>query len=150
MKTWIPNKELYDELLDLNKDQKVSSNSQIRVAYQFPIKVTLAGNKTEVIPYTFEDALAYENLELFKEMVGTGLIKKFNEIFSEKTDAQEISEALFEAFRKGDKAKFALELLYLEEPEKFNVPTYIKEGLEWLKEKLHAKQNDLTIIVEEK
>lgn len=150
LKTWIPNKELYDELLDLNKDQKVSSNSQIRVAYQFPIKVTLAGNKTEVIPYTFEDALAYENLELFKEMVGTGLIKKFNEIFSEKTDAQEISEALFEAFRKGDKAKFALELLYLEEPEKFNVPTYIKEGLEWLKEKLHAKQNDLTIIVEEK
>jgi predicted ATP-dependent endonuclease of OLD family len=150
LKTWIPNKELYDELLDLNKDQKVSSNSQIRVAYQFPIKVTLAGNKTEVIPYTFEDALAYENLELFKKMVGTGLIKKFNEIFSEKTDAQEISEALFEAFRKGDKAKFALELLYLEEPEKFNVPTYIKEGLEWLKEKLHAKQNDLTIIVEEK
>ena len=151
LKTWIPNKELYDELLDLKKEQKTSTDFPIRVAYQFPIKVTLKNTQTEVIPYTFEDALAYENLELFKEISGaTGLIKKFKEIFSEETDTQKISEALFDAFRKGDKAKFALELLYLEEPEKFNVPTYIKEGLEWLKEKLHAKQNDLTIIVEEK
>lgn len=151
LKTWIPNKELYDELLDLKKEQKTSTDFPIRVAYQFPIKVTLKNTQIEVIPYTFEDALAYENLELFKEMSGaTGLIKKFKEIFSEETDTQKISEALFDAFRKGDKAKFALDLLYLEEPKKFNVPTYIQEGLEWLKEKLHAKQNDLIIKVEEK
>lgn len=151
LKTWIPNKELYDELLDLKKEQKTSTDFPIRVAYQFPIKVTLKNTQTEVIPYTFEDALAYENLELFKEISGaTGLIKKFKEIFSEETDTQKISEALFDAFRKGDKAKFALDLLYLEEPKKFNVPTYIQEGLEWLKEKLHAKQTDLIIKVEEK
>lgn len=148
LKTWIPNKESYDDLLDLTEDQKTSADLPVRVAYQFPIKVTLDNSEAEVIPYTFEDALAYENIELFKGMNGTGLIKKFNKIFSEKTDAKEISEELFKAFRSGDKAKFALDLLFLEEPEKFKVPTYINEGLEWLKAKLHERQNDLTIKVE--
>jgi len=149
LKTWLPNKELYDELLDLKEDQKISIKFPIRVAYQFPIKVTLNNIETEVIPYTFEDALAYENIELFKKISGTGLIKKFNSIFSTKTDAKEINRELFTAFRNGDKAKFALDLLYLEEPEKFNVPTYIKEGLEWLKNKLLTRQDDLTIKVGE-
>lgn len=149
LKTWLPNKDLYDDLLDLGEDQKISADFLVRVAYQFPINVTLDGTETEVIPYTFEDALAYENIELFKGMDGTGLIKKFNKTFSEKTDAKEISEELFEAFRSGDKAKFALDLLYLEEPERFKVPTYINEGLEWLKAKLHARQNELTVKVEE-
>lgn len=152
LKTWLPNKGLYDELLDLKEDQKISTKFPIRVAYQFPIEVTFNDIKTEVIPYTFEDALAYENIELFKKISGTGLIKKFNDIFStktEKTHAKEINSELFKAIRNGDKAKFALELLYLEEPEKFNVPTYIKEGLEWLKNKLLIRQDDLTIKVGE-
>lgn len=149
LKTWLPNKESYDDLLDLPEEQKISTTFPIRVAYQYPMRVILDKTEVEVIPYTFEDALAYENIELFKGISGTGLIKKFKEIFSKKTDIQKISEELFQGFRNGDKAKFALDLLYYEEPEKFKVPTYINEGLEWLKAKLYAKQNDLTIKVEE-
>ncbi len=148
LKTWLPTKESYDDLLDLKEDKKISADFPVRVAYQFPITITLGNTETEVIPYTFEDALAYENIELFKKISGTGLIKKFKNIFSNKTDVEEISEELFKAFRSGDKAKFALDLLLQEDPEKFKVPTYINEGLEWLKIKLHERQNELTVKVE--
>ena len=40
----------------------------------------------------------------------------------------------------GDKAAFALDLLFLTEPEKLKVPKYIEEGLNWLQEKLFKSQ----------
>lgn len=146
LKTWIPKLQSYDDLLDLSKNKKISQDLPVRVAYQFPIRIRLNEEEEEVIPYTFEDALVFENIELFKSLTsGTGLVKKFNIFLNEKNNVKELSNKFFEAFRKGDKAKFALDLLYIEDPEKLNVPIYIKEGLEWLVEKLLVKLNDSMI-----
>ena len=57
--------------------------------------------------------------------------------------AADFGAAMFEALRKGDKAKFALELLYLKEPKELKVPTYIHEGLSWLQDQLERKQKDV-------
>ena len=36
------------------------------------------------------------------------------------------------------KAEFALDLLFLEDPKKFDIPGYINDGLVWLESKLHS------------
>ena len=101
--------------------------------------------KQEAIPYTFEDALVFDNLNLFKVLDGSGLINKFKEAISTKTNANDLGKEMFKALRKGDKAKFALELLYLKDPEELKVPTYIHQGLSWLQGQLERKQKDIIL-----
>jgi hypothetical protein len=48
-----------------------------------------------------------------------------------------------EAIGDGDKAEFALELLFSDDVEKLNIPAYIEHGLLWLKEQLERKDADL-------
>jgi predicted ATP-dependent endonuclease of OLD family len=146
LRSWLPQKENLNELLSLNKDLKVSNTFPIRVAYQIPINVTFEdtdGKKKveEAIPYTFEDSLVFENFDIFKKLVGKGLLKKMIEAANE-TNVKESCTAMYEALKTGEKAKFALDLLYLEDPLKLKTPLYIKEGLEWLEEKLEIKKAD--------
>jgi predicted ATP-dependent endonuclease of OLD family len=151
LKTWIPEKENIDELLDSDfsvKVKKIDEFSSIRVAYQCPVEVEVKGNKKEeVIPYTFEDTLVFENLELFKGLEGNGLVQKFNEAIKENETAKDLGLAMFNALRNGEKAAFALELFYFEDPAKVKVPTYIHEGLSWLQDQLERKQKDVLLSI---
>ncbi|TCS93294.1 AAA family ATPase [Hazenella coriacea] len=163
LKTWIPVKSDIDELLDLPDEEKVISfdnGFSVRVAYQSPIKVVMnsEGTEVEALPYTFEDALVLENIDLFKVIKGKGLIKKFKDAINNTESISELSEQLFKDLRKGKKAEFALDLIYFEDPNELKVPTYIHEGLTWLKNELPKNQEDVrsinptaeTIVVEEK
>jgi predicted ATP-dependent endonuclease of OLD family len=144
LKSWIPKKETLDELLDLNDDQKISANSLIRVAYQYPLFVHIDEQEKskEAIPYTFEDALVLSNVELFKGMdKSKGLIKKMCDSLSNPSITQASTE-MFEALKTGKKAEMALELIFLKEPKELKIPKYIAEGLEWLQEKLKNKDWD--------
>lgn len=135
----IPKEEAVDKLLGLNPQdkEKVLDGYAIRVAYQTP--VTLDGN-TEVIPTTFEDALVLDNIAFFKNIKdGVGLVRKFkNAVENNKPDA--IGEALLTALKSGSKAQFALDLLFSENPKSIAPPTYIKEGLGWLQNRLIHRQ----------
>ncbi len=106
----------------------------MRLAYQCPVKVTLDATAGEVsiAANTFEDALAYENIDLFKALDGDGLMGKFKEALNLHKTPDALTTAMFEALKTGSKAEFALELLYKKDPEAFKVPTYIRDGLEWL------------------
>ncbi|MDP1728474.1 MAG: AAA family ATPase [Bacteroidota bacterium] len=143
LKDWLPKKVNIDDLFALDKKDKHSTQFPQRVAYQFPLNTTYQDDKgvdkiEEAFPYTFEDALAFENLGIFKSLTGNGMIKKFN-VAANKSNAKESGKAMFEALESGKKAEFALELLYLEEPNKLKVPGYIAEGLDWLNEQLNIK-----------
>ncbi len=148
LKDWLPKEELFDTLLNLNRDDKVSKILPIRIAYQFPMTISIEGNDREVIPYTFEDALVYENMELFKNIDGFGMIKKFKTSINDDRSTKALGEEFFEIL-KGDKAKFALDLLYIEDPQKLKIPTYIEEGMQWLNEKLQERQASLSITAKE-
>ncbi|HDY67280.1 MAG TPA: ATP-dependent endonuclease [Candidatus Scalindua sp.] len=144
LKSWLPKIEDLNGLLDLTEGKKLSENSLVRVAYQCPFNVSLndGGEKEEVVPYTFEDALVLSNIQLFKEMNNsTGLIKKMSVALS-KTSLAEAAKAMFDALGDGKKAEMALELLYLKEPKELTPPAYISEGLDWLQEKLKNKYQD--------
>jgi predicted ATP-dependent endonuclease of OLD family len=144
LKSWLPKIEDLNGLLDLTESKKISENSLVRVAYQCPLNVSLddGGEKEEVIPYTFEDALVLSNIQLFKDMnKSTGLIKKMSIALS-KTSLAEAAKDMFDALGDGKKAEMALELLYLKEPKELTPPAYISEGLDWLQEKLKNKGQD--------
>ena len=82
----------------------------MRVAYQTPLAVTLPGaDAPEVaLPYTFEDALVFENLAFFAALQGTGLVRKFRDAIEAGGGTAAIGEQMYLALKTGKKAEFAL------------------------------------------
>ena len=137
---WVPAKKDIDILLDLKPDAKISSNDQIRVAFQINQHISINGSTelVEVHATSFEDSLIYSNIELFKKLKGFGLIKKFKGAIIDSTP-DNIESKVYDVLREskpGDKAAFALDLLFQKDPKELNTPQYIEEGLLWLEEKL--------------
>jgi len=150
LKNWFPQKELVDELIDLKFEQKVKKDGQfysVCVAYQCPVKINLnaESKNEEALSNTFEDALVFENISMFKDLKGSGLIKKFNDAIKIAKSSADLGRIMFEDLKTGKKAEFALEMLDLKRPNQLNVPTYIKEGLSWLQEQVRIKQKEVFI-----
>ncbi|WP_454883516.1 AAA family ATPase [Sphingomonas oryzagri] len=155
LKTWVPGTDDVDTLLDAPVASKIQSQPEdqlfaVRVAYQTPLTVTLPGaDAPEVaLPYTFEDALVFENLAFFAALKGTGLVRKFSDAIETGGGAAAIGEQMYLALKNGKKAEFALDVI---EAEGFNdlvVPRYIAEGLEWLLLQLKKKRVEILPKVE--
>ncbi len=138
--SWHPKKEGLDELVNLKEEEKVSSNSLIRVAYQTKVEINVSDSeeKKDIYPYTFEDSLGFSNWNYFKANTGNGFIKKLNTEFNSEADINIIANNLFEYLKDNSriKAPFALDLLFMEAQEKLKVPEYIDDGLKWVENKL--------------
>lgn len=143
LKGWVPNREDIDDLVATKAEDKVlatpgDSLYAVRVAYQTPLMVTIeAGKAPETAhPYTFEDALVFQNLTFFSTLQGHGLVKKFRDAIAAAGDARTLGGEMFGALRDGKKAEFALDVLMAKDFDKIAVPRYIAEGLEWLRSRL--------------
>ena len=152
LKDWIPGESDLDKLLDAEDETKIKESdrfSLVRVAYQTPIMVKLEeGEKAvEACAYTFEDSFVLENLALFRDVSGTGLVAKFQESIGSATDTADLVTNMYADLKGGDKAKFALDVICEFEPEKLTVPSYIRKGLEWLEEQLKLKDEKITASV---
>lgn len=157
LKTWFDFSKLtLDDILDLPSEKKIKDN--VRVSFQFGIQIKFKprGKVMEAIPYTFEDALALTNLELFKKLSGsTGMVKKMH-LATQKKTLDTCCNEMFKAL-DGEKAKMALDLLFDVDPNELIVPEYIKEGLVWLEGKLEtmsleytrSPENESSVIMEE-
>jgi hypothetical protein len=122
----------------------------VRVAYQTPLTVTLPGTDAPEIalPYTFEDALVFENLAFFAALKGTGLVRKFSDAIEAGGGAAAIGEQMYLALKNGKKAEFALDVIETEGFKDLVVPRYIAEGLEWLLLQLKKKRVEILPKVE--
>lgn len=144
LKDWIGvDSDLLDDVLNLKDKDKTKKN--VRAAYQCEIQIKFGdGEPLSAIPYTFEDAIALTNPDLFKNFAKpTGMLKKMQMAFSETTlDA--CLGALYKAL-KDDKAAMALDLMFCTDPDNLLVPKYIKEGLDWLQEQLEINSTDVLI-----
>ncbi|WP_332733844.1 ATP-dependent endonuclease [Flavihumibacter sp.] len=139
LKYWNPKITDIDQLVKLKSEEKLLADFPVRVAYQ--AEVDLSG--TKVYPYTFEDALVLENIGKFKTITATsGLLKKMVQAATEH-DVSNCAQKAYEAINSesAKKAEFALDVLYFEAPEELKVPTYIKEGLDWLENLLRPIKN---------
>jgi predicted ATP-dependent endonuclease of OLD family len=150
LKTWVPGVEDVDVLMDADaaaKTLRVDGDPlfAVRAAYQMPLVVTAPGDAESetAYPYTFEDALAFENLALFSALDGTGLVRKFRDAITAGGGATAIGERMYRDLKSGKKAEFALDVLEIEKFDDIAVPGYIAEGLEWLLKQLKKKQVEI-------
>lgn len=139
LRQWIPKVESIDKLLELKESDKCFGN--VRIAYQTGVSVKLkkARKAATAYPYTFEDALALTNIDLFTKdnLKCRGMISNFRTILLDSDNIKQCSEDLFMALNSKQKAPFAIDLLYMDEFDDLDTPDYIKEGLKWMKEKLN-------------
>jgi len=84
-----------------------------------------------------------ENVEFFKKQSGAGLVGKLRDLFTTEALPASIAEKLFEEVRNGRKAEFALDIIASPDFLELNVPTYIKEGLDWLETRLQQNQEEV-------
>jgi predicted ATP-dependent endonuclease of OLD family len=150
LKTWVPKLDGVDDLMDIGAEAKTLCVDgdplfAVRVAYQTPLTVTIPGlpEPEAAFPYTFEDALAFENLAFFTTLDGTGLVRKFRDAISAGGCITEIGNDMYLALKSGKKAEFALDVLEVEKFDHIIVPRYIAEGLEWLLKQLKKKQVEI-------
>lgn len=148
LKTWVPKEEALDILLDVKPKDLVLQDKTgftVRVAYQQPIQAKFAAGKpAEALANTFEDALVYENIELFKSMNGTALLGRIRKSLDEAGDLGDLATRLALDLAKGGKAEFAMELLYSAEIDNMVVPAYIDQGLVWLAAQLKRKEDGIS------
>jgi predicted ATP-dependent endonuclease of OLD family len=138
LKSWLPQKEVLQELLLLGKDAKIDNSFPVRVAYQIPLRVAEGSGIVEVYPYTFEDSLVMENRDKLKELKDEKGLMGEMVAACNRANVKDCATAMYDAITKkgAKKAEFALNLLFLKEPSQLKVPEYISEGLEWLGDKL--------------
>jgi len=144
VQNWLPGKVLIDDLMALDGKEKTVDN--VRIAFQTPISVKWNKEKeeyTEICPYTFEDALIFTNLELFRQdgLKKMGTITTIANLLKKNTSAVDLQKAIFAKLEsKGSfkKADFAISLLYKKDFYEIIAPAYIKEGLEWMKKCLDS------------
>ena len=145
---WLPEKRKIDDLLVLDGKDKLKGN--VRIAFQTPITVKWnkdEDNETEICPYTFEDALIFTNLELFRteELKKMGTITTIANLLKKSKSANELQEKIFEKLEiKGgfSKADFAISLLYNDNLiDNLIPPKYIQEGLDWMRTYLDSYEN---------
>lgn len=148
LKTWVPKGEALDVLLDIKPADLVlpdKTGVAVRVAYQQPIQAKFsAGKPAEALANTFEDALVYENIELFKSMNGTALLGRIRTSLDEAGDLGDLAKRLAADLAKGGKAKFAMKLLWSDEIDNMAVPAYIDQGLVWLADQLKRKEDEIS------
>lgn len=150
LKGWLPKLMKVDDLLSASAVQKVDKRDalyQVRVAYQCPVTVRLPGthamNET-ACPYTFEDALAFQNLEFFQKLEGTATTKKFRDAISQSWTAVGLGQRLFDALKSNaKKTELALDVINEEAFDKLIIPNYIEEALTWLEDQLRKKKKDV-------
>ena len=147
IKSWLSGKEQIDDLLALDGKEKLVSN--VRIAFQTPVSVKWDKNKddvTEVCPYTFEDALIFTNLELFRQegLKKMGTIATIANMLKHSNSANELQNEIFKKLESKSgfqKADFAISLLYKDDFVDLVAPLYIQEGLEWMKLYLDSNGN---------
>lgn len=150
LRSWVPKVSEIDTLLDLEPDKRLvafDKLSAVRVAYQLPVMVKISDAQDaveeEALPYTFEDALVFANVSIFRNLDGTGLVRKFKDAIAANTTAADLGASLFNSLKTGKKAEFALDVIALEDPAALTVPNYIAEGLAWLESQLRKRQMEV-------
>jgi hypothetical protein len=150
LKTWVPALDDIDALIGAKPAAKTITDAgdtlfAVRAAYQTPVEVTMPGAaaKETAYPYTFEDALVFENVDFFAGFAGPGLNAKFRTAIANGGGATAVGASMYNALKDGKKAEFALEVLMADAFNNLKVPQYIAEGLEWLQEQMKKKQVEI-------
>lgn len=147
LKSWIPKKTIIKDLIACNYNEKFDGDN-IRVCFQIP--ETDNGFEIGYCARSLEEAIINKNISFFKDKYSieeNGETKEF-EIKSkfELLKNSDMSQSPYELSPTSkDKSTFTFDLIMFDEKEsnkEWEVPLYIKEGLEWLAGMCMFKQNN--------
>ncbi|EQD74236.1 hypothetical protein B1A_04563, partial [mine drainage metagenome] len=116
--------------------------------YQTPASVAVPAGAApeEVLPGTFEDALVFANLAHFSAAKGKGMMGAVVREVAKAASGGALAAGLFKVIGDGDKAGFALGVLYDTDFEALIPPSYIEEGLSWLQERIVKKKHEMLLV----
>lgn len=131
---WLPGRNRIDELLDADDDAKtIAADSfglgAIRVTYPCTVNLELNDEQIERAGRTLEVAFAFDNLDWTQDAANRELRLRVRA----PQDLEDLAQKLHDKVHSSNykKTDFALALLS-KDPESWNVPHYIAEGLIWL------------------
>lgn len=137
---WLPGKLTIEDLRNASESEKthvLKDDAKVRVVYQTERAITWNGATETLCGRTLEEDFGLENPEWSQnpERKSLGLIVKGGAI-----DPTALAKALHEQVsrKKFDKTKFALAVL-TEDENAWHVPTYIRDGLIWLKDEVRIE-----------
>lgn len=141
---WLPGRERIDELLALPPGDKelppgVNGLGAVRVTYPCTVQLNWNGNTINRAGRTLEAAFAFENLDWIQQYGNRDLKLRIRE----PADVADLALRLHNKLHKDSfkKTDFALALLS-KDPEAWNVPQYISDGLQWLETTLGVSEDD--------
>lgn len=143
---WLPSLTRIDELLTASDSSKLAQTEGehpcfVKVTYPCTVELNWNGESINRAGRTLEAAFAYENLEWTQQLENKDLKLRIRNPQNIDDLATKLHNKIHkDSFKKTD---FALALL-TKNPSNWVVPTYIREGLEWLASTLCIQPNDST------
>ncbi|MBF0164811.1 MAG: AAA family ATPase [Magnetococcales bacterium] len=142
LKEWLPAKESIYDLLnatDAEKTQSETGQAVVRVAYQIKRPVTWKPENGKLVGRTLEEMFALENLIWCQDEAQNALKLKIEN--NTQASLENMAKELFERVNSDSfkKTEFALSLI-MKDPNEWQVPHYITEGLQWLEEQLASPE----------
>lgn len=136
LKEWLPKKDKISDLLEATEDEKEGyidggNGAKVRVAYQVGTELIINGKSETLCGRTLEESFGIENFNWCQNGDGKDVGLKLE---TEPNCGEDIVKELHNTVKSKsfDKTNFALQIMYCDD--KWVVPKYIKEGLEWLDE----------------
>jgi predicted ATP-dependent endonuclease of OLD family len=133
---WLPKKQTIADLFAATSDEKtaITKDAKVRVTYQLPTPVIWGGATENLCGRTLEEAFGLENAQWCQAEAQKHLGLKLRKV---PATPDELAEGLHKRVKGSgfDKTKFALGVLS-ETQGSWKVPTYIADGLLWLKEQV--------------
>jgi len=133
---WLPGEKRIENLLTATAQSKtqtreVNGPATVQVCYQTQVTVTRGEENLQLTGRTLEEAFAFENLVWSQNIANKDL--KIRVKSSDAPPLTVTTERLHKRIhgKNFKKTDFALALL-MKNPESWTVPSYIREGLEWL------------------
>ena len=138
---WLPKLKYIKELLDAPMERKIQEKSadckaDVHIAYQTRIEVTWNGSTGSFAGRTLEESFALQNLAWTQDIKQRPLGLRVVTL-KKKGTLDTVRNSLYKRINEGNfgKTDFALGLM-LKDPAEWEVPDYITNGLEWLKQKI--------------
>lgn len=146
LKQWLPRLNAIEDLLAAGDNVKASADADgspglVRVAYQTNESVTWQGKSEVRAGRTLEEAFALQNLDWTQGNDGKHLGLKIAKAVD--LPIKELHDRLFKRVKDFDKTKFALGVIATPDPT-WTAPSYIVEGLKWLRGKLELSDPQST------
>lgn len=139
---WLPRKRTINELHAVSSENKAVQltglyTAMVRVAYQIQTDVSWNGQTSKLCGRTLEEAFGLENADWCQSADQRSVGLKLR---GAVTNPEQLAAGLHKRVigKHFDKTKFALGVLARKDDD-WNVPMYIKEGLEWLRDQVNLE-----------